>query len=376
VGKKWKKGKSQAKPKTAATVKHVPQIGYPKSTPPANSAPTSQSQSEEDRGREPTETEVVALMHDDDLIEYSSSSPSDRRRNSMFEFYKQQWKVARAAEERSKKVEALRQTFNPNAKARIRFITKLREASKVGTVYMSDWVVLGLIVAAALGFGGVALSEHLYTLAYILFFFGIGLFIVKAIYDHRNHELKTALMVFFIVIGGVAFLSLVGWVEWDRRHEKRQDASTTNASAPEVKQPSKTGATQPQDDLRAALRADGNRAIRLVTVRVNLKRKYSIEEIGHFRLMYEVARITDRTTPEFYLASQDYYDVNKFVDPKIKQFGYRWTVRYRDPNNTYRPTPSFIKGRQYGATTGLTPSTDVLEFSVDLYNQIPSDRIL
>jgi hypothetical protein len=60
----------------------------------------------------------------------------------------------------------------------------------------------------------------------------------------------------------------------------------------------------------------------------------------------------------------------------MKQFGYRWTVRYRDPNNTYRPTPSFSKGRQYGATTGLTPSTDVLEFSVDLYNQIPSDRIL
>ncbi len=117
-------------------------------------------------------------------------------------------------------------------------IAKFRAASKVGTIYISDWVVLGLIVAAALGFGGVALSERLYTLAEILFFFGIGLFIAKAIYDHRNHELKTHLMVFFIAVGGVAFLLLVGWVEWDRRHEKRLDGSSASASVPEVKQPS------------------------------------------------------------------------------------------------------------------------------------------
>src|SRR2546430_504834 len=63
--------------------------------------------------REPAEAEVVALMHDDDLLEYSSSSPSDLRRNSIFEFYKQHWKAARAAGERSKKVEALRKAFNP-----------------------------------------------------------------------------------------------------------------------------------------------------------------------------------------------------------------------------------------------------------------------
>lgn len=143
----------------------------------------------------------------------------------------------------------------------------------------------------------------------------------------------------------------------------------------EQQQRAKASST-PTADLRSELRADGNRAIRLVTIRLRLKRQYSIDEIGHFRIMYEVATVTDRITPEFYLACQDYYDVNTFVDPKTKQFGYRWTVRYRESNDTYKPTASFSKGRGYGATTGLVPATDVLEASADLYNQIPSDKTL
>ena len=79
---------------------------------PSSPSPESSDTKESKGVREPTEAEVVAIMHDDDLLEYTSSSPSDRRRNSMFEFYKQQWKAVRAAEERSKKVEALRKTFN------------------------------------------------------------------------------------------------------------------------------------------------------------------------------------------------------------------------------------------------------------------------
>src|SRR6266536_465504 len=97
MGKKWKKGKSQAKPTAAATVPHME----------VSSTPTPQSESE--CGREPTEAEVMAIMHDDDLLEYSSSHPSARRK-SMFEHYKRQLQAIRVAEERSKKDEAL-----PNA---------------------------------------------------------------------------------------------------------------------------------------------------------------------------------------------------------------------------------------------------------------------
>jgi hypothetical protein len=102
------------------------------------------------------------------------------------------------------------------------------------------------------------------------------------------------------VLLGFAVVAVLIVLWWGARPEL---PAIVNQEIPNAQ--SRTTTTQAQDDdLRAALRADGNRAIRLVTVRVNLKRKYSIEEIGHFRLMYEVARITDRTTPEFYLASQ------------------------------------------------------------------------
>jgi uncharacterized membrane protein YtjA (UPF0391 family) len=376
MGKKWKKGKLRAKPKAAVTLPQMVPTGS-LVAPAANNTPTPQSEAE------PTEAAVMAIMHDDDLLEYTSSAPSERRK-SLFEHYRRQFEAARSAAERNTQVDTLRKALNPvPPKPRIGFINKLRETTKVGTVYISDWVVLGLIVAAALGFGGVALSEHLYTLAEVFFLFGIGLFIVKAIYDHRNHELNKPLMVFFIVLGSGTSLLLVGWVEWDRRHQ-RQRISVPEDSRQAIAEPATESRSEPpnaatnqsQDDLRAALRADGNRAIRLVTVRVAFKRKYSIEEIGHFRIMYEVASVTNRITPEFYLACQDYYDVNTFVDPKAKQFGYRWTVRYREPNGTYGPTESFRKGRGYGATTGLVSTTDEMEFSVDLYNQIPADKIL
>jgi hypothetical protein len=132
----------------------------------------------------------------------------------------------------------------------------------------------------------------------------------------------------------------------------------------------------PTPDLRSELRADGNRAIRLVTARIMLKRKYSIDEIGHFRVMYEVGTEINKVTPEFYLGSQDYYDINSTIDSRAKQFGFRWTVRYRKPNNAYLPTESFSTPKGYGAVTGLTSTTDTLAFSVDLYNQIPSDKTM
>jgi len=117
MGKKWKKRKSQPKPKAAAIL--AAQNDPPKSSsiaPAANDTQSSRLQSAEALKREPMEAEVMAIMHDDDLLEYSSSSGSGLRKKSMFEFYKQQWKALRAAEERSKKVDVLRNSLSSAAR--------------------------------------------------------------------------------------------------------------------------------------------------------------------------------------------------------------------------------------------------------------------
>ncbi|HKO42185.1 MAG TPA: hypothetical protein VJU84_02765 [Pyrinomonadaceae bacterium] len=67
---------------------------------------------------EPTEAEVLSIMHDDDLVEYRSSSDLSERRRSMFQFYKDQWKAQRAFEERSKEVEAARKAVNAELAAK------------------------------------------------------------------------------------------------------------------------------------------------------------------------------------------------------------------------------------------------------------------
>src|SRR5258706_9580738 len=116
MGKKSKKPRSKPKPKAAASL--AAKNTHPKTlpiAPAARNTQTSQSQSDEATKLEPTEAEVMAIMHDDDLLEYSSSSGSASRRKSMFEFYKQQWKALRAAEQRSKNVDALRNSLSSAA---------------------------------------------------------------------------------------------------------------------------------------------------------------------------------------------------------------------------------------------------------------------
>jgi hypothetical protein len=224
----------------------------------------------------------------------------------------------------------------------------------------------------ALGFSWTMIDHGEFFAAYTLLVAAV-LFALIAIYgwEGLKHFPRTTKIFKSIIFLGICLVA--GYFSLVFRKIQGDKPLTTLWSRPSG---GATTTTQPQDDLRSELRADGNRAIRIVTVHLTLKRKYSVAEIGHFRVMYEVAAITNKTIPEFYIACQDYYDVNTFVDPKAKQFGYRWTVRYREPNGTYGPIESFSKGRGYGATTGLVSTTDELEFSADLYNQIPSDKIL
>ncbi len=395
MGKKSKKPRSQPKPKAAARL--AAQNDHPKTlpiAPAARNTQTSQSQSDEALKREPTEAEVMAIMHDDDLLEYRSSGGSALRKKSMFEFYNQQWKALRAAEERSNKAEALRNSLNSAAEPLV-LETKEQRTSRVNSVVThlkaglhwcasNLWLWPAVLVTSPLlyGLGVGAMYGQQPIIAGFLYLLAIGLILAKAITETRTHEKRIGVIVVILCLGTMLFATSLFWIQhttpdWlrflvDKKTTENHPMPVTFSSATPVPASMST----PTPDLRSELRADSNRAIRLVTMRVTLNRKYSIDELGHFRIMYEVAKTTNRIIPEFYLGCQDNYEINTSADLRAKQFGYFWTVRNREPNNTYRPTVKYGKGRQYSAVIGNTQTTDTVEISWDLYNQISSDKIL
>jgi hypothetical protein len=194
MGKKSKQPRSQPKPKAAARL--AAQNDHPKTlpiAPAARNTQTSQLQSDEALKREPTEAEVMAIMHDDDLLEYSSSSGSDLRKKSMFEFYKQQWKALRAAEERSKKVDALRNSLSsageplvPETKEqRMRRINSVLTHLKAGVHWcaLNLWLWPAVLVTSPLlyGLGVGAMYGQQPVIAGFLYLLAIGLILAKAI---------------------------------------------------------------------------------------------------------------------------------------------------------------------------------------------------
>lgn len=244
-----------------------------------------------------------------------------------------------------------------------------------------EWIgIAGIFVSLAAGFvlgamaaaGIVDMGAARMMLLAALIVMTIGAFAVEMLSARSARRIAISTISTGLVTSVVLFGIISPWMV---RKKKEQDTSKQSLDAQ-----SKIATTQAQDDLRAELRADGNRAIRTLTMRIGLKRKYSIEEIGHFRIMYEVARMTNRITPDFYLAYQDYYaknEVNASVDPNVKQFGYRTTVFYREQNNTYGAIPSYnISHRKYGAVTEASREVDHFESTWDLYNQISSYKIL
>lgn len=113
----------------------------------------------------------------------------------------------------------------PEATSRNHTLSRLanvRTASKVGTFYILDWALLSVIIGAALGLGGLAMSEGKYLLADVLNVFGVGLIIGKACYDHRNHELKLHLLLIFILAGICVLVGLLSWSQVNRRTKNQQ----------------------------------------------------------------------------------------------------------------------------------------------------------
>jgi hypothetical protein len=130
---------------------------------------------------------------------------------------------------------------------------------------------------------------------------------------------------------------------------------------------------------RNELRADSLKPIRDVAFNLKLNRTYSIQELGHFRILIEIAGNDD--IPDFFFGCQDAYlanTVNTSVDPTVKQFGIRYTARYRasKKNGTYVAIPVYTRPPKYTTVLSASQFVDTLGFSLDLYNQIPSYKTL
>lgn len=126
---------------------------------------------------------------------------------------------------------------------------------------------------------------------------------------------------------------------------------------------------------RTEFRNEATRPVRDVAVNVKLNRSYSIQELGHFRILYVISDNVE--TPEFYLGCQDLYrenTVNRSVDPTVKQFGINYTARYRasKDSNTYVAIPVYTRSPKYSGILSASQWVDTLGFSLDLYNQIPT----
>ena len=260
-----------------------------------------------------------------------------------------------------------------HSRTMVRFLASHRRLLTVLSAigfYFLEPAPLALLIGFVLAGGGVALgvafapekfAEGLYTLAEVLFAISIALFLLGVVRHFQTHGERRLIFKVLILMGILAILGVVGVFEWHR------------PGAPAVRNVFPVSSDSLEID-RAALRADALRPIRDVAFRVNLKRQYSIQELGHFRIIYEL--FTNHNL-DFFLGCQDAYSVNTSVDLNTKQFGIRCTVRHRvGPKNNFGAIPVYTNAPYYTTLIDRKQSVDTLEWSVDLYNQIPSYKTL
>lgn len=131
---------------------------------------------------------------------------------------------------------------------------------------------------------------------------------------------------------------------------------------------------------RNALRSESSKPLRDVAFHVKLNRQYSIQELGHFRIIFEVF---NNQALDWFMACQDLY--RPTYDAKFNPFGshtnvygYRCVVQYRTGTKTYTVIPMYSKNAVHRYTSLLTGDllVNTLEWKIDLYNQIPSYKTL
>jgi hypothetical protein len=174
-------------------------------------------------------------------------------------------------------------------------------------------------------------------------------------------------------VGAIVILGLVlGVIDMAAAWYARKRAAPT---PPTIASADKVNPDPSLTDLRNQLRSDSSKPIRDVGFSIKLDRSYSIEELGHFRIIYEVFDMQGHL--DFFLACQNLYQVNEFSDRNAKAYGIRCTVEYRasEKDKTFATIPLLGKEKYFGLLDSAH-SIDKIERSVDLYNQIPAYKIL
>jgi hypothetical protein len=242
--------------------------------------------------------------------------------------------------------------------------------SSLAKISLVEWIgLVGLFVSLAAGFvlgslaaaGIIDMGLAQVMLLAALIVMTVGSFVVERLSGRSLRRI----FISTILTAGITGIVLFGIINpWMVRKKKEQDTPKQTQSA---------GLTAPTPS--PDLRAESSRPIRDVAFHVKLNRQYSIQELRHFRIIYEI--FDNQNHLDFFLACQDAYLVNTFVDPNAKQFGTHCTVQYRTSgtNKAFAAIP-LMGSRKYSTLLSNTQLVDTLELSVDLYNQIPFYKTL
>lgn len=236
-----------------------------------------------------------------------------------------------------------------------------------------SWAIPILI---GIGFGVVAMDD--YKLAKACFL--ISALIAEAkifmwgIETARGDGFR--LLICFVAFGLIGALAVESFRYVDRKRASRLKTPQTTQETRTEPTPSLTPQLSESQQARIEFRNETSKALRDLSLYVKLKRAYSIQELGHFRILFAIAG--DDTIPEFFLGCQDLYQPNPTMDTQTIWFGIRYTVRYRasKKSSTYVAIPAYTKAPKYTGVLSASQSVDTLGFRIDVYNQIPSYKTL
>jgi hypothetical protein len=325
---------------------------------------------------EPTVKQLIALMNSDEREYWTSASGTPAQRERFWETIKARWR-------REQELQVLREQERlPSPKGQSKpksWIHRIPVWKKLG-----PWLKWAAPASFGFATGMVGVGE--YAAAELALGLTILCYLVQTWVWQRktnrciwNMFVKLVSGTVIIVVGAFAMIlvvSIKGPNDWT--HLRRPGRSLVTSADPP--QPSNRAPIDPtplaeSQQARKELRAEASDSLRDIAVKVHLKRSYSIQELGHFRILYV---ISDRQTPKFFLGCRDGYAVNENIDLTIKQFGMWYTMRFREPKaaKSYVEQSVYTHGPKHETSLTGSPSVSELNFTIHLYKRIPSYRTL
>ena len=240
-------------------------------------------------------------------------------------------------------------------------------------------IVPALTLAAAIGLWDRALtmSEQGEYAAAMFLAFGFGVVGVCSGLLVPRRSIRVG--VIFLVVCITLYTSAIIW------HAKGNRGWTTVLTTPTDPSPKVTPLISPTPDevarARRQLHDESLRTLRRMGFRVRLNRKYSVEELGHFRIVCEVYSSNDglpedEDHPDLFMGCQSGAGFDKSHPfSRSDLYGDRCTVLHKTKELAFVAIPRLreIGFRSMGSTEQLV---DEIEWKVDFHRQIPSYETL